>query len=151
MSESLSLIIFDIDDLSVAVSAESVNFFVPIKHYDGQVPPDGFPYFIQSSGIVDEDYFERNEQVESFVMIVANPDGTNTCYLTPPPRELVEYHMSELYPLPLLIEKVSSVSNLSGYCLHRGILIPVLEARLECKDYREPMVGNSTQGDHHNV
>ena len=124
MSKLLSLIIFEVGDFPVAVSAESVSSFIPLEDYEGDIPPTGLPDFFVSSGI--------SSGADSFVMVVNNNDGTNTCYLTPPPRELVEYPMNELYPLPELVEEVSLKSNTSGYCLHRGRIAPILQPKTGC-------------------
>jgi len=124
VSKLLSLIIFEVDDFPVAVAAESVSSFIPLEDYKGNVPSTGLPDFFIGSGI--------SLKADSFVMVVNNDDGTNTCYLTPSPRELVEYPMNELYPLPELVEKVSPESNASGYCLHRGRITPILQPKTGC-------------------
>jgi hypothetical protein len=121
------LIFFEVGDSLIAVSADSVSSFVPLADYSGPVPTTGFPDFMLASGIYSESYDKACLPSERFLMFVNNFDGTSSCYLTPPPSELVEYPIRELYPLPELIQKVSSVSNLSGYCLHKGTMAPIFQ------------------------
>lgn len=122
MSRLLSLIFFDVGDSLIAISADSVSSFIPLEVYSRDFPSSDLVDFMLASGI----QTETSSLTERFVMVVNNSDGTESRYLTPPPGELVEYSLDDLYPLPEIIERVSSVSNLSGYCLHKGIMAPIL-------------------------
>jgi len=155
VNETLSLIFFDSETFSVAVIAEAVSSFTSLSKYTGDAPLSSFPDFLISSGIVTASYRRATHVLNSFIMFVSDETGHLTGYLTPPPSELIEYTLSDLYPLPPLIEDVSAVQGLSAYCLFKNKVFPVIQPQfikeqVHYSSTKASELSNKDSGDLHN-